>query len=236
MSDTSSNTKPILTMGGTEFTPKQLKQIQTFTQDDLKLIDKVTFVLVFGIMLIGEYVILQRPELMYIYYIMLMVPLIGMRLYIFALNKWHYFLLDFCYVTNIIIAQLIIRTYFTHQPIGELIQIAFVLANGPLLTAIPVWNNSLVFHDFDKVISCSIHFLPSMVVYCIRWYSNIEDIPENLSFTYGFVYPLIIYGIWQIFYLIVTEYLRKDYIFENGCMTSVRWLTEEKPHVAIDFF
>ncbi|KAL7721329.1 Glycerophosphocholine acyltransferase 1 [Entamoeba marina] len=127
-----------------------------------------------------------------------------------------------------------IRTH-EEESIDVLYEMVFVLSMGPLLTAIPVWNNSLVFHDFDKLTSVSIHFLPSMVIYCFDSFSKMS-IPKTMSFKTGFIYPTLVYFAWQTTYLIITEVFRKDVIYEEGYMTSVRWLTEEKPHVAINFF
>ena len=51
-----------------------------------------------------------------------------------------------------------------------MLQVAFVLANGPLAWAIVVWRNSFVFHSVDKFTSVVIHALPPLVMYCERWH------------------------------------------------------------------
>jgi len=45
--------------------------------------------------------------------------------------------------------------------------IVFALANGPLIWAMVVYRNSLVFHNTDKVTSTYIHLLPALLSY--RW-------------------------------------------------------------------
>ena len=50
-----------------------------------------------------------------------------------------------------------------------LFQVVFVLCNGPLATAIIMWHNSLVFHDWDKMTSVCIHLLPALVTFARRW-------------------------------------------------------------------
>lgn len=51
----------------------------------------------------------------------------------------------------------------------------YMLATGPLAWAIPVWRNSLVFHDIDKITSIFIHAFPGMLVFCMRWYPNMHN-------------------------------------------------------------
>eukprot|EP00438_Fugacium_kawagutii_P010464 Skav233002 [mRNA] locus=scaffold387:427956:430735:- [translate_table: standard] len=46
---------------------------------------------------------------------------------------------------------------------------AWGLGNGPLLCAIVVLGNSLLFHDFDNASSVLIHLFPSLVMYEMGW-------------------------------------------------------------------
>lgn len=34
----------------------------------------------------------------------------------------------------------------------------------------PVWRNSLVFHDVEKITSLYIHIFPGLLLYTLRWY------------------------------------------------------------------
>ena len=65
----------------------------------------------------------------------------------------------------------------------------FVRAIGPLLWAIPVWKNSLVCHDLTKLTSISIHYLPAMVVCCIRWRWQDVELTDRLDLVSWIVYP-----------------------------------------------
>ena len=51
---------------------------------------------------------------------------------------------------------------------------AFGVCNGPLLWAVPLFRNSLVFHSLGKIISAFIHISPALVVFVIRWYSSTQ--------------------------------------------------------------
>ena len=48
-------------------------------------------------------------------------------------------------------------------------QAVFVLSMGPLVWAIVIWRNSLVFHSFDKVTSVFIHLLPALLLHGARF-------------------------------------------------------------------
>lgn len=50
----------------------------------------------------------------------------------------------------------------------------FLLANGPLAFAVPVWRNSLVFHDVEKITSLYIHIFPGLLTYALKWYPSTQ--------------------------------------------------------------
>ena len=96
---------------------------------------------------------------------------------------------------------------------------------GPLMCAIIVWKNSLVFHSLDKLTSFFLHAFPPIVVHLLRWI-KIENLhrennvfrwgmisspyhyPEtDLSFYDTFSLPIGLYISWQIGYWVVTEIL-----------------------------
>ncbi|KAL7713502.1 Glycerophosphocholine acyltransferase 1 [Entamoeba marina] len=197
-------------------------------QPNVKFLDKITFVLGVALLVLSEYIILARPELMHIFYLLVIIPLVTSRYLVYRMNGWHYFLLDFCYYTNALMIIMVISVFMFNY-VTPLFEICFVLANGPLLLAIPLWTNSLVFHDLTKLTSISIHFLPAMVTYTIRWFSDVPVEP-SLTFTTGFLYPILFYCFWQATYLIITEVFKRDVIYDEGYMTSIRWLTHFKPH------
>ena len=85
----------------------------------------------------------------------------------------HYFLIDFCYFTCV--ACMIAVMIFVAKPQSvdmyqTVFQTVFAMANGPVLGALIVWRNSLVFHSIDKITTVYIHCLPSLLMWCWRWY------------------------------------------------------------------
>ena len=87
----------------------------------------------------------------------------------FIRNKWGYFLLDFCYFANGLLL-----VYLWAVPHDERVfAMVFAVCNGPLLFAVALFRNSLVFHSLDKITSLFIHLSPSLVTFCIRWFSTV---------------------------------------------------------------
>ena len=80
----------------------------------------------------------------------------------------HYFLLDFCYFTNLLL--LIYLWLIPAGPLaGKLFMAVFYFTNGPLLGAVVFWRDSLVFHAVDKMTTLLLHVLPALTVVTIRW-------------------------------------------------------------------
>eukprot|EP01095_Lingulamoeba_sp_RSL-Kostka_P006563 TRINITY_DN2066_c0_g1_i1.p1 TRINITY_DN2066_c0_g1~~TRINITY_DN2066_c0_g1_i1.p1 ORF type:complete len:358 (+),score=59.38 TRINITY_DN2066_c0_g1_i1:41-1114(+) len=199
----------------------------------VKISDKISFVAGVVFLLITEYVILVNPKKMHQWYILTIVPLLITRFLMYHKAKFHYFMLDFCYFS-----QVLLIFYLVYYPNSRILfQLVFAIANGPLLFAIIMWSNSLVFHDIDKMTSVLIHFLPSLVTYCLRWYpleDNFLHVCETndcvISWKNAVALPMYFYLFWQFSYVLKTEFIDKAKIEERDYMTSLRWMTIKKPH------
>lgn len=105
------------------------------------------------------------------------------------LPKEHLYWLDFCWCANfvgvILLMALLFKDFDLHVQKWAFCA-AWGLGNGPLLCAIAVLGNSLLFHDFDNTSSVLIHLFPSLVMYEMGW--NREDVFEAFPniFTYHF--------------------------------------------------
>ncbi|VDN96893.1 unnamed protein product [Rodentolepis nana] len=71
-----------------------------------------------------------------------------------------------CYFVNIY--ALIFIWAFPHSL--EVFYVLFGLANSTVYSAIVLFRNSFVFHNYDKMTSCFIHILPPLISYCVRWF------------------------------------------------------------------
>ncbi|ELP85628.1 hypothetical protein EIN_409170 [Entamoeba invadens IP1] len=213
---------------GLSFIDKYQTQLNHLLESEpfLKSLDKVTFACGVLVLLLTQHILSARPTFMPYYYLILILPLLCARYFIYTKNGWQYFMIDFCYFCQImtIISIFTMKTEY----VSPFLQVAYVFSHGPLLMAIPMWKNSLVFHDLDRLTSVYIHLFPALVMYCIRWHTYIT-VPELTLFN-GLILPAILYIFWQIVYLIITEGFKKETIKKNGYITSLIWLSQEHPH------
>lgn len=81
------------------------------------------------------------------------------RLISYRRRLWHYFLFDFCYYVNIL--NFIFLWIAPGSP--ALFVACYCLSHGSLAMAVPLWRNSLVFHDADKVCQFSPPMYPKPI-------------------------------------------------------------------------
>ena len=109
--------------------------------------------------------------------------------------------------------NIILHIYVFSQLINSalfVLKANYVLCMGPLMFAIIIWKNSLVFHSLDKLTSFFLHAFPPIVVHLLRWglIPSPYHYPDtSLSITQLFTYPLLLYLAWQIGYLFITDVL-----------------------------
>uniref|UniRef100_A0A7S0ZAR3 Glycerophosphocholine acyltransferase 1 n=1 Tax=Timspurckia oligopyrenoides TaxID=708627 RepID=A0A7S0ZAR3_9RHOD len=202
-------------------------------------IDKVSFVSGILILMVTEFVLLMSPQDLDVLYASLLFPLMLMRYYVYRKDKYHYFMYDFCYFAQVV---LLVNLYIISDS-PWLMRINFAMTNGPLVMAVVLWRNSLVFHSVDKMTSSFIHMLPPLVTFSQRWNQHlferkfpvIEPLTDNaLTIVLDFiVYPLLFYVLWQALYLFKTEVIsRRKLEHDPEIMTSLRWLTKNRKSVS----
>lgn len=84
----------------------------------------------------------------------------------------HYYMIDFCYICNLMLCGYIIVAalgYGAEPWAIAFFKALFAMTQGPLLWAIPLFRNKLKFHSLQHVISVFIHISPATVTYAIRW-------------------------------------------------------------------
>jgi len=194
----------------------------------VKWIDKVSFTL--GVMCIcfSEWLALRQPDMFPIYYYTLMTLLLVNRYFTYAQDKYELFMLDFCYFLNLsVVAQ---TWLFPNNLIW--FKANYVLAMGPLIFAIIVWHNSLVFHSCDKLTSFFLHAFPPLTLHLYRWGcipSQMFDKEDSLKMNEWLLYPLVLYIVWQVGYIFVTGVLLSKKLKDDpDLITSVRYLTRDK--------
>lgn len=124
----------------------------------VRAVDKLSFCVGVLYLLATEGLLLAAPRLLHRWYVWSIVPLLLLRFRSYHAAKFHYFMLDFCYF-----AQAMLLFYVALYPRSRILfQLVFCFANGPLAWGIVAWNNSLVFHDLDKMTSVAIHIMPAI--------------------------------------------------------------------------
>ena len=223
--------------------------------DYVKLFDKIAFTLGLLNILACEYFLVKLPTYFWLWYSLVIPLLIITRISYFRSLGWQYFLLDFCYFVNFCV--FINLSFFSTSEV--FFRVCFIYANGPLTWAIVIWRNSLVFHDYDKITSVYIHFLPSLLYYAGRWHGHgsVMDLKNRFSGDYStmscklpeasissdkslrltdFLLAAAGYIFWQICYFIKTEVFDKQKLDSRpDLLTSLRWMSTDKKNFFAKF-
>eukprot|EP01118_Nematostelium_gracile_P007413 TRINITY_DN2414_c0_g1_i1.p1 TRINITY_DN2414_c0_g1~~TRINITY_DN2414_c0_g1_i1.p1 ORF type:complete len:387 (+),score=65.90 TRINITY_DN2414_c0_g1_i1:56-1216(+) len=195
---------------------------------NIRFQDKMAFTLGVYNMALSMFLLGKHPEWFYLVYTIKFPILLGLRYYLYKKNKWHYFLLDFCYFANFLMLVFL----YAKPDSCFLFKLCFAYSTGPLSIAVALWKNSMVFHSLDKITSVYIHLTPALVSWTIRWSETTYspcDANSTISLMDAIVWPVLIYCLWQLAYYIKVNQIDK-HKFENNkeMMTSYRWLTSEK--------
>jgi len=200
----------------------------------VKFFDKLAFTI--GVLNMGvcQYFLLNRPDLFPAWYAIIIPVILGSRYFYFKGGGMQYFMIDFCYFT--IFCSLVNLLVVTDSE--RLFKVCYVCCTGPLTLAIPVWRNSFVFHDYDKIVSVYIHILPSMLYYTLRHKNSRLNVfaatdtchldnCSDLRISDYFI-ALCLYMFWQFAYLLKTEFLDKDRLDQHPeLLTSLRWMAKD---------
>lgn len=107
------------------------------------------------------------PYTMHWYYTFKMSVLIVLRAMWYRWHGWHYFLLDLCYFSN-----LILLVYIWFLPNLEVLFEAAFGLSGVLMVSVVLFRNSFVPHSLDRITSFNVHLAPALQLFVLRWYSN----------------------------------------------------------------
>jgi hypothetical protein len=185
----------------------------------IKEFDKMAFTLGVLNLCCTQYFVFAEPAKYWMWYSVIIPILLSTRWQHYKMNRMQYFLLDFCYSVNIFT---FIHMYLLYDKSWseQVFRTTFILVTGPLPAAIPVWRNSLVFHDVDRTVSVYIHTLPMCLYYTLKRSSGFTN-PLCLM---DYFYALLFYMFWQFLYLMKTEVLDRDKLEEEHLLTSLKWL------------
>jgi len=170
----------------------------------VKMIDKISFT--FGVLCIcgSEWLALRKPDWFPLYYYAFMSVLLVWRFIAYSKDKYHLFMLDFCYFVNL---SVVLQTGIFPSNINWF-KANYILCMGPLMFAIVVWKNSLVFHSLDKLTSFFLHAFPPLTVHLLRWgliHNPSVHVDDFIAPLEVLLLPLGLYLCWQLGYWTITE-------------------------------
>jgi len=208
----------------------------------VKLFDKLTFTLgVLNISII-QWFLFVKPSFFWLWYSIVIPLLMLTRFFHFKSLGWHYFMLDFCYF----VLMLTLIQLFLLPSSSILFKVSYIYSLGPLPCAILVWNNSLVFHDYDKMTSVYIHMLPAILNYTLKYFDRDSlrtglDVCDSINYntaltTYDIIYAAIGYMLWQSLYFVKTEIVDKKTLDNRPeLLTSLRWISMDQKNAMTCF-
>ena len=215
-------------------TPKGLNLLAVHrkeTWNQVKLFDKVRFTYGISLVLLFQWCWLQNPHFFPLWFWVKLFLLIGMKYALYRRLKFQVYMVDFCYA---VCFSLYLQLNLFPDDL-RWFKMNYVMANGPLLVALVLWRNSLVFHSFDRLSSFSLHFGPALLCHQVRWrsYNAPLVIPaaDTVMKWIDVKSALMFYLYWQLFYLFVTEVvLRKKIRRDKAMQTSLRYFLSKEDH------
>jgi hypothetical protein len=192
--------------------------------------DKIAFTLGVSLTITTSLIAAGTPWLLPDWYVFWCILLLTARFFMYHSQRYHYFMLDFCYFSNLLL--IFYLKFYPTSP--ELYILNFANACGPLLWAIVTWRNSLVFHSLDKITSIFIHAFPPTVLYVLRfnqtgnYYATCLNMECSVSMWWIYVPSLAFFLFWQICYLFKTEVIDRKLFHETSELTtSYRWMVKD---------
>lgn len=151
----------------------------------------------------------------------------------FWIQRWLMFLIDICYIGNYLLIYIILFDDSNR----DLFLAEYSICGGIISLAVVVCDNRADLSNTDYLSSCSIHFLPIITLWGIRWkhklYNKDIFIGKSLieigdvSFKFDdtffklLKYPYLIWFSWAIFYFIMNTKILRKYAYSDYYESSV---------------
>mmetsp|Transcript_8258 Transcript_8258/g.51405 ORF Transcript_8258/g.51405 Transcript_8258/m.51405 type:complete len:385 (+) Transcript_8258:281-1435(+) len=230
----------------------QLKQLRAEVErQKAKRQDRVLYFLGSVVFAVGMFIVGAAPWAVEYFFLAFVAAGLPFRAIYYLRRKWQYFLLDFCYFVNLLVAAFLVVLPTDRR----LEAVAFVLAEGPVGMAIMAWRCQWVFGSIDHQISFLLHFLPGLAMFTHRYYGDyglaeggcvhalypqgpckpvVPKTPRHADpnaqwspSLWLFVAPLLFYCTWQLLYFLVVQVLLRETIKKDKELdTSYRHLSK----------
>lgn len=159
--------------------------------------------------------------------------LLAYRVMRFWVERWLMFMIDYCYIAN---ALLIYFNLFARN--NEFIFLScFSMTSGVVSLAVVVCDNQADLTNTDFLTSCSIHVLPVLTMWAVRWkhliYDNYLEYKgniidtENIKFQYDktfwkiVLYPLMYWIVWAVIYFFLNTVVLRKFAYSDKYESSV---------------
>ncbi|KAK9844314.1 hypothetical protein WJX74_000680 [Apatococcus lobatus] len=190
--------------------------------------DKIGFFLGIANICLTAFWMGKQPGTFFYWYTIKAVALFSTRYYIYSQKHWQYYMLEYCYFSNLLL----------------LLEIVFAHLSGPLSWSIPAMRNSLVLHDLDKLTSLFMHMSPALVGWAVHWYPNQLRVPtetwpaaQQEEWYTGTFFQLVIlpmgpYLLWSITYYLKIFVISKERVQQENYQTLFKYMTKNKKALA----
>lgn len=197
------------------------------------MVDKFTFFISVPLICLDFFILGKYPDdLTYNFHLFIVLGLIGWRHINYGYNKYHYYLIDFCYYGNYTICLML-----AFYPTNRWLYIAsFSFSCGTLGMATILVKNSFVLHNIDRMTSLYIHLKPLITLTNLHWstqYSknrgwDLYD-PSGDEFSFEFFIfffkcTFSIYFTWAVIYYVIIFIVRRKKIKERNYDTLFKYL------------
>mmetsp|Transcript_14033 Transcript_14033/g.28083 ORF Transcript_14033/g.28083 Transcript_14033/m.28083 type:complete len:763 (-) Transcript_14033:138-2426(-) len=130
-----------------------------------KLLHKISFVILFFDIVLSSFWCGCSPWSYYVFNSAKMLVYIFLRILSWRAKRWHYFLFDFCYWANFVLA-----VHLHLFPQSAFLWHSVFSFSGVLGLSAWLFRNSLVPHSIEMVTNTQVHVAPLFVVWTLRWF------------------------------------------------------------------
>ena len=176
--------------------------------------------------LLAEFFLLGKAPCWYpVWHIFWAVVLLSCRIVYYRVQKYHYFLVDFCYYANALLLL-----YLWKFPDSVWLGCAvWGYSLGSLLFSVPLYSNMIVLHNLDKTTSNFIHMAPAITLWAVRWFNCSDywiahNTPDLLPF---FLRGFLLYLLWAVLYYLIIFILTFKRCQTKHNLTLYTWMLED---------
>jgi len=155
---------------------------------------------------ISSFLIGYNPYYYQQYYIFKLIVMYLIRFSRYVMKNMHLYTIDFCYYANFL--NVLFYFYGNNNP--DFFNMIFMYNNGPLIWAVPLFRNSLIFHSLEKITCLLIHFSGPLFVFSIKWLdkeNRFNQMNTNINIWNYYYYGIMGYLAWSVFYYFMVNYL-----------------------------